>query len=541
MASAPTTKLQAINTILSSVGESPITSTDYISDSASATIASNILDEVDRSLQSRGWSFNTDLGTTLTRAQDTSIPVSSATIRVNISETTYPTIKLVLRGTKLYNAKASSYFFTSNLVADVVTLLDFELLPEPARNYIVVRSSRLFLVRTRPEESQAKLVEVDEQLAFANLLEYEVRTGEDANFSNYSTELDALGINQSIFLASPVDDKLKLIQASATNLTERQGRLYYQNRIQNKTTAVTDTFDTYRTQFNRLGLTEKEFLALDPLQKEEALVIAKGTTTNSDSRASQFNTSAIQTNLRKLGVTFVDFLKLSREQQQLMLDGAIGLDNVINPQNNSISTFESLNIYGQAVNQALRYLGIPPIASFTTSDTGYNANKIITEMDTLIQAEGWHFNTEKGVILTPSNNGNGSIDPANFTDWPVLAVDADKYEDYKHNIVLRGNFLYDVSNQTDIFKEKIKADIIVKVDFQQMPPIFQRYIVIRTAKELAGILGKPEYMQPLAVEESRARMEAIQYDSENADYSMFDTYDVARVLDRSTGNSSIAY
>lgn len=539
MASAPTTKLQAINTILSSVGESPITSTDYISDSASATIASNILDEVDRSLQSRGWSFNTDLGTTLTREQDTSIPVSSATIRVNISETTYPTIKLVLRGTKLYNAKASSYFFASNLVADVVTLLDFELLPEPARNYIVVRASRLFLVRTRPEEAQAKLIEVDEQLAFANLLEYEVRTGEDANFSNYSTELDALGINQSIFLASPVDDKLKLIQASATNLTERQGRLYYQNRIQSKTTLASDTFDTYRTQFNRLGLTEKEFLALDPLQKEEALVIAKGTTTTIDSRASQFNTSNIQTNLRKLGVTFVDFLKLPREQQQLMLDGASGLDNIIASQSSAIATFESVNIYGKAVNQALRYLAIAPVSSFTTSDTGYNALKVITEIDNLIQAEGWHYNTEKGITLSPDVSGN--ITPANATTYPVLGFDADKYEDYKHNIVLRGNLLYNVIKQTDVFTTKVKGDLLLKIDWQELPPIFQRYIVIRSAKELAGILGKPEYMQPLAIEESRARMEAIQYDSENADYNMFDTYDVARVLDRSTGNSSIAY
>ena len=539
MASAPTTKLQAINTILSSVGESPITSTDYISDSASATIASNILDEVDRSLQSRGWSFNTDLGTTLTRAQDTSIPVPSASIRVNISETTYPTIKLVLRGTKLYNAKASSYFFTSDLVADVVTLLDFELLPEPARNYIVVRASRLFLVRTRPEEAQAKLIEVDEQLAFANLLEYEVRTGEDANFSNYSTELDALGINQSIFLASPVDDKLKLIQASATNLTERQGRLYYQNRIQSKTTLASDTFDTYRTQFNRLGLTEKEFLALDPLQKEEALVIAKGTTTTIDSRASQFNTSNIQTNLRKLGVTFVDFLKLPREQQQLMLDGASGLDNIIASQSFAIAVFESVNIYGKAVNQALRYLAIAPVSSFTTSDTGYNALKVVTEVDNLIQAEGWHYNTEKGITLSPDVSGN--ITPANATTYPVLGFDADKYEDYKHNIVLRGNLLYNVIKQTDVFTTKVKGDLLLKIDWQELPPIFQRYIVIRSAKELAGILGKPEYMQPLAIEESRARMEAIQYDSENADYNMFDTYDVARVLDRSTGNSSIAY
>jgi len=539
MASAPTTKLQAINTILSSVGESPITSIDYVSDSASATIASNILDEVDRSLQSRGWSFNTDLGKTLTRSADTSIAVSADTIRVNISEITYPTIKLVLRGTKLYNAKTSSYLFSQNLIADVVTFLDFELLPEPARNYIVVRSSRLFLVRTRPEEAQAKLIEVDEQLAFANLLEYEVRTGEDSNFSNYSTELDALGINQSIFLASPVDDKLKLIQASATNLTERQGRLYYQNRIQSKTTLASDTFDTYRTQFNRLGLTEKEFLALDPLQKEEALVIAKGTTTNSDSRATQFNTTNIQTNLRKLGVTFVDFLKLPREQQQLMLDGASGLDNIIASQASAITTFESINIYGKAVNQALRYLGIAPISSFTTSDTGYHSLKIITEIDNLIQAEGWHYNTEKGIILSPDNNGY--IEPFNFTAYPVLNFDADKYEDFKHNIVLRDTYLYNVAKQTEVFTGKVKGDLVLKIDWQFLPPIFQRYIVIRTAKELAGILGKPQYMQPLAIEESRARMEAIQYDSENADYSMFDTYDVARVLDRSTGNSSIAY
>jgi hypothetical protein len=539
MASAPTTKLQAINSILSSVGESPITSLDYISDSASATIASNILDEVDRSLQSRGWSFNTDIGRTLTLGSNNEIAVTSNTIRVNISETTYPTIKLVLRGTKLYNAKTSSYLFSSNLVADVVTFLDFDLLPEPARNYVVVRASRLFLVRTRPEEAQAKLIEVDEQLAFANLLEYEVRNGEDANFSNYSTELDALGINQSVFLASPVDDKLKLIQASATNLTERQGRLYYQNRIQNKTTAVTDTFDTYRTQFNRLGLTEKEFLALDPLQKEEALVIAKGTTTNNDSRATQFNTANIQTNLRKLGVTFVDFLKLPREQQQLMLDGASGLDNVIASQASAIATFESVNIYGKAVNQALRYLAIDPISSFTTSDTGYHSLKIITEIDNLIQAEGWHYNTEKGITLSPSNAG--IITPGNVTTYPVLSFDADKYEDFKHNIVLRGTFLYNVAKQTNVFTGKVKGDLILKIDWQELSPVFQRYIVIRTAKELAGILGKPQYMQPLAIEESRARMEAIQYDSENADYNMFDTYDVARVLDRSTGNSSIAY
>jgi len=537
MASAPTTKLQAINTILSSVGESPITSLDYISDSASATIASNILDEVDRSLQSRGWSFNTDIDKTLTRAGDNTISVGSDTIRVNISETAFPTIKLTLRGNKLYNAKTASYTFTSNLVGDVVTLLDFELLPEPARNYIVVRASRLFLVRTRPEEAQAKLVEVDEQLAFANLLEYEVRTGADSNFANYSTELDALGINQSVFLASPVDDKLKLIQASATNLTERQGRLYYQNRIQNKTTAVTDTFDTYRTQFNRLGLTEKEFLALDPLQKEEALVIAKGTTTTTDSRASTFNTTAIQTNLRKLGISFVDFLALEREKQQLLLDGAGGLDNVINPNVNLVEAFENADSVNKAINQVLRYLNIPPVSEIAGSDVAYTAKSLLNEIEKLVQTEGWHFNTEQNRILTIDSNNEILLSQL---PYPVLSIDADKYLDYKHNIVVRGTKLWDVKKSTSLFSSSIRASVTLQVPWDSIPKQFQRYAIIRTAKELAVILKKLDIANALNVEEARARGEAVQYDSENADYSMFDSYDVSRVLDRSFGLASFA-
>ena len=537
MASAPTTKLQAINSILSSVGESPITSLDYVSDSASATIASNILDEVDRSLQSRGWSFNTDIDKTLTRAGDNTISVTSDTIRVNISETTYPTIKLTLRGTKLYNAKTASYTFTTNLVGDVVTLLDFDLLPEPARNYIVVRSSRLFLVRTRPEEAQAKLIEVDEQLAFANLLEYEVRTGADSNFSNYSTELDALGINQSVFLASPVDDKLKLIQASATNLTERQGRLYYQNRVQSKTTLASDTFDTYRTQFNRLGLTEKEFLALDPLQKEEALVIAKGTTTSTDARASNFNTTAIQTNLRKLGISFVDFLALEREKQQLLLDGAGGLDNVINPNVNLVEAFENADSVNKAINQVLRYLNIPPVSEIAGSDVAYTAKSLLNEIEKLVQTEGWHFNTEQNRILTIDSNSEILLSQL---PYPVLSVDADKYLDYKHNIVVRGTKLWDVKKSTSLFSSSIRASVTLQVPWDSIPKQFQRYTIIRTAKELAVILKKLDIANALNVEESRARGEAVQYDSENADYSMFDSYDVSRVLDRSFGLASFA-
>jgi hypothetical protein len=535
MASTPTSKLEALNSILSYAGEAPITSLDYVADSVSATIANNVLNEVDRSFQTKGWSFNTDIDYTFVRDVANNIYVPSNAIRINVLESTYPTLKVVQRGTKLYDAKGKTYVFATNIVGEMVSLLDFDLLPESARNYIVIRSGRMFLSRTRADEAQAKITELDEQLAFANFLDYEVRSGADTNFSKYSAELEALGINQAIFLASSVDDKLKLVQTSATNLTERQGRLYYQNRIENKTTSASDTYDTYRTQFNRLGMSEKEFLALDPLQKEEALVIAKGTSTTSDARATAFNTANIQTNLRKLGIKFSDFLGLSREQQQLMLDGASGLDNVIASTSVAVASFENASNRNKAINQILRYLNIPPVSSLTASDSSYTADKLLSEMEKLVQAEGWHFNTEKEFTLV--RDVNNQIDLSQVA-LPVLQVDADKYQDYKHNIVVRDDKLWNVNKSTSIFSSNVKAELVLQHSWNNIPAPIQRYIIARTAKELSASMGRADATQALAIEEARARAEAIQYNSEQGDYTIFDTYDVSRILDRSIGYST---
>lgn len=534
MASAPTTKLNALNSILSMVGESPITSLEYVADSASATIALNIFEEVDRAFQSKGWSFNTDIDKTFTRDAGNQISVPSNVIRINVLESTYPTLKVVQRGTKLYDAKNKTYVFNVDIVAEMVSLLDFDLIPEPARHYIIIRAGRMFLARTRADETQSKISEIDEQLAFANFLDYEVRCGPDTNFSKYSPELEALGINQANFLASGVDDKLKLIQASATNLTERQGRLYYQNRVENKTTASSDTYETYRTAFNRLGMSEKEFLALDPLLREEALVIAKGTTSANDARAVSFNTANIQTNLRKLGIRFADFVGLSREQQQLILDGASGLDNIIASTANAVASFEA-TARNKAINLVLRYLNIPPVSSLSASDTAYTCDKLFSEIETIVQAEGWHYNTEKEYTLT--RDGNNEILAGSISGYPILHVDADKYLDYRHNIVIRNNKLWNVNKSTSIFTSNVKAEIILKLDWPNIPPAIQRYIIVRTAKELSATINRPEMVQVLASEEARARMEAVQFNSDQGDYTMFDTYDVARVLDRSIGYS----
>lgn len=426
MASAPTTKLDAINSILSVVGETPITSLEYVSDSASARIASNILDEVDRSFQANGWSFNTDIDYTFTRDNVTNqISVPSNAIRISVPEASYPTLKVVQRGTKLYDAKNKTYVFSTNIVGEMVSLLDFDLLPESARNFVIVRAGRLFLTRTRPDEVQAKISEADEQLAFASFVDYEVK----------------------------------------------------------------------------LGISSK----------------------------------AGQTNLKKFGVNFAEFLKLSREQQQLMLDGASNLDNIISSISSSVASFEASSNRNKAINQVLRSLNITPVKSLTESDTAYTADKILAESEKIIQSEGWHFNTEKAYTLTKDVNNEILLSQVTL---PVLQVDADKYEDYKHNIVVRNGKLYNIAKSTFVFSGDVKAEVVLQHTWDNIPAPIQRYIMARASKELALILGREALLQPLALEEARAKLDATQYNSEQGDYSIFDTYDVARVLDRSIGYST---
>ena len=66
MAVAATTELECINIMLAAMGESPINSLTGTLP-VDARIAQSTLTEVNKSVQSEGWSFNTEIDVTLTR------------------------------------------------------------------------------------------------------------------------------------------------------------------------------------------------------------------------------------------------------------------------------------------------------------------------------------------------------------------------------------------------------------------------------------------------------------------------------------------
>lgn len=174
----PTTELEAINTILSVIGESPISSTSDISSVADAVTAQSILSEVSRQVQTKGWHFNTDKEITLSPSSYTGeITVPSNCLRVDSSGADRE-VDVVHRGTKLYDRTKHTYSISKQIVVDMVVLLPFTELPQAARHYITIKAARIFQSRTVGSEALYQFTAADERDALIDLKKAEGVTGD---------------------------------------------------------------------------------------------------------------------------------------------------------------------------------------------------------------------------------------------------------------------------------------------------------------------------------------------------------------------------
>jgi len=183
----PTTRLDAVNVMLSSIGEAPVNSlTSGLED---AELAETILESVNRETQSKGWIFNTDLKIKLTRnISNNHIELPNNYIRVDTRNSLRNSKKdIVERGRKLYDRIANSYVFSEDVVVDAVILLDFTDIPEAARRYITIRSARIFQDRVLSSPNIHGFQMQDEQQAFIELQDYQAETADFNIFDNYDT------------------------------------------------------------------------------------------------------------------------------------------------------------------------------------------------------------------------------------------------------------------------------------------------------------------------------------------------------------------
>lgn len=175
------TKLDAVNQILESIGEDPVSSLS--SGLPDAESAERILDRVSREVQAKGWLCNHERDYTMAITTDGTIPLSGDVLRIDtvgVDKSTHVTVRKYLNQPHLYNIVKHTFVFTAALSVDIIWERDIADLTPELQLYITAKASRRF------QESELGSVAADqfavraEQEAYASLMDAEAEA-DDSN------------------------------------------------------------------------------------------------------------------------------------------------------------------------------------------------------------------------------------------------------------------------------------------------------------------------------------------------------------------------
>lgn len=183
-----------------------------------------------------------------------------------------------------------------------------------------------------------------------------------------------------------------------------------------------------------------------------------------------------------------------------------------------------------AINTMLSAIGEAPVN--TVEDNGVvdavMARQILNGVSREVQSWGWHWNTEKEYLLVPTFPEGELVLPNTVLRVDTVSTDQDV------DVVVRGNRLYDRRNHTYKFDRPLKVDMVILLQFHELPEPARRYITIRSARTFQErVVGSTDLSQFALKDELRALAVLREMDADTADYNILtDNYSVARVLDR---------
>ena len=166
----PMSELEAVNLLLSAIGEAAVSSLETAT-TVEVTQAKNLLSNVNRAAQQKGWHFNTEWDVVLTRDSDDMIPLSESILSVY-----QPGQLMTIRGRSgsmyAYDLDNNTFIWTKNLNnAVTITLLDFIDSPNTFRQYVTTRAARIFQEEIIGQVSAETVNRQEEAEAYADLLD----------------------------------------------------------------------------------------------------------------------------------------------------------------------------------------------------------------------------------------------------------------------------------------------------------------------------------------------------------------------------------
>ncbi len=177
-------ELPAINQILTSCGQAPVTTLDQTN--PEVAIAYATLLQVSREVQSEGWTFNKEYHYEFNKDVNNEILIPNNVIQIKLTENAQNSpYHAVRRSGKLYDRQNHTYKWTySPIECDVIWEFDFIDLPEPVQNYIKARAATIVSGRIVGDDDQYTRLQQQEVQQRALATEYETSQGQFTMFGH---------------------------------------------------------------------------------------------------------------------------------------------------------------------------------------------------------------------------------------------------------------------------------------------------------------------------------------------------------------------
>ena len=179
-----TQELPAVNQILQSCGQAPVTTLDQTN--PDVAIAYQTLLEVSREVQAEGWSFNKEYNYEMTPDNNNEIFIPNNMLQIDLSQNAANMDKDVIRRSgKLYDKANHTYTFTDKVECDITWLFDWVDIPTPIADFITARAASTVSSRIVGDGTQYQILQQKEAFTRAMAMEYECNQG-DYTYFGYS-------------------------------------------------------------------------------------------------------------------------------------------------------------------------------------------------------------------------------------------------------------------------------------------------------------------------------------------------------------------
>ena len=187
------TELSAVNAILGSIGQAPISGLDFANPEISFIF--NIFKECNQDIQAEGWTFNKEYHIKFTNKVGDKFIIDSDITQIDNEDAWDRTRDFVRRKDssdgiwKLYDRVNHTFEFPDDdyFYVHVTRLLSFEDLPAPFQRYIIYKASGRAAVQLVSNANLQKMLATYEAQARGACVEYECNQG-DHNFMGWPDE-----------------------------------------------------------------------------------------------------------------------------------------------------------------------------------------------------------------------------------------------------------------------------------------------------------------------------------------------------------------